>query len=96
MEITLDYVKAEYQAECLEQCAGDLLRQSRDVNVIISDVRRAWQGDTADVYIKKLIALEDELRANADKCSKDAADFRARIKAFKKADEDAKAVIESG
>jgi len=95
MEITLDYSKAERQAECLEQCASDLLRHSREVGSIIADVRNVWQGDTANAYVRKLAALEDELRVNAERCGRDAIDFRAKIKAIKLADEEAKAAIES-
>ena len=93
MEISLDYTKAERQAQTLEQCASDLLQQSRDVSNIISEIRVVWQGETATAYIRKLEALENELRANANKCNKDAIDFRAKIAAVKKADEDTKAVI---
>jgi len=95
MEISLDYTKAENQAQCLEQCASDMLRQSREVGNIIADVRRVWHGDTAGAYIKKLQMLETELRENANKCSNDAIDFRAKIDAVKRADEEVKRAIES-
>jgi len=95
MEISLDYSKAKRQADNLEQCANDMLRQSREVGSIIADIRGVWQGETAGAYIKKLQALETELRENANKCSKDAIAFRAKISALKKADEEARKVIES-
>jgi len=96
MEISLDYSKAERQAQCLEQCAGDMLRQSREVGNIIAEVRRVWQGETANAYVRKLQILETELRENANKCSKDAIDFRAKIATIKKADEEASKIIASG
>ena len=93
MEISIDYAKAEQQAQSLEQCANDMLQQSRELGSIIASVRQSWQGDTANAYIRKLEVLENDLRANADRCSRDAVDFRARINAIKKADEEAKAAI---
>jgi len=87
MEITLDYAKAERQAGTLEQCANDMMMQSTEVSNIIAEVRSAWQGDTANTYIRKLEVLENELKINADKCSRDAADFRARVNSIKRADE---------
>jgi len=95
MEISLDYEKAERQVQCLEQSANDMLRQSREIGNIIADIRKAWQGDTAGEYIRKLHVLEAELRGNANKCSKDAIDFRAKIDAIKKADEETKRIIEA-
>lgn len=94
MDISIDYTKAERQAQSLEQCASDLLQQSGELSSIISTVRRSWQGETASAYIRKLEILENELRANADRCSNDAADFRARINAIRRADEEARAAME--
>ena len=93
MTINLDYAKAERQASTLEQCAGEMLQQSKAVGTIISEVRHAWQGDTANAYLRKLEALRDELRLNSERCNEDAIDFRARIRAIKKADEDAQRAI---
>ena len=95
MEISIDYAKAERQAQSLEQCASDLLQQSGELSSIISVVRRSWQGNTANAYIRKLEVLESELRSNADRCSKDAVEFRARINAIRKADEEAKAAMDN-
>jgi len=94
MDISIDYTKAERQAQALEQCASDLQQQSGELNSIISAVRRSWQGDTAIAYIRKLEVLESELRASADRCSNDAVEFRARIETIKRADEEARAAME--
>jgi uncharacterized protein YukE len=95
MELSLDYNKAQRQAQSLEQCAEDMLRQSREVGSIIADIRRVWQGETANAYIRKLQTLETELRENANKCSKDAIDFRSKIRAVRTADEEAQRAMES-
>ena len=94
MQISLDYAKANRQANSLEQCADDMMQQSREVANIIADIRRVWKGDTSNAYIRKLEVLEKELSANSAKCRSDAAEFKARIQAIKKADEDVKKVIE--
>ncbi|MCL2820289.1 MAG: hypothetical protein FWD38_05600 [Oscillospiraceae bacterium] len=94
MEISLDYSKAERQADTLEQCGNDMLQQSNDISNLITEIRRAWQGDTSEIYIKKLEALGNDLKQSSDKCKQDAKDFRARINSIRKADEEARAFIE--
>ena len=95
MKISLDYTKAERQAQSLERCASDMLRQSREVGFIINELRGVWQGDTANAYIRKLQVLEHELRENGNRCSTDASNFRAKITKVRSTDEKALRAIEN-
>jgi uncharacterized protein YukE len=93
MELSIDFVRAEKQARTLEQCTDELQRQSREIGEIISEVRRTWQGETANAYIRKLEAFERTLISSTKRCNEVAADFRTKIGALRKAEAKIKAAM---
>jgi len=91
--ISVDFNKAYRQASEMSRCADELLTQCNKLGDVIAGVRHNWQGETANAYIRKLEAFENELKENAQQCKKDAAAFRARVDVIKAAEEMAESVI---
>jgi|GEM_PF-2659625 len=91
--ISIDFSRAYRQADSMAQCAEEMLQQHKKMAGVIEEIRGAWQGETASSYIKKIEGFSSQLKANSEKCRKDAAAFRARIDAIKEAEEEAAAAI---
>jgi len=93
--ISIDFNKAGSQVERMAQCADGMLEQQKKLANIITEIRAAWQGDTAAAYIKKLEALSEKLAADAKQCRSDANAFRAKLTAVKEAEAAAEAAASS-
>jgi len=91
--ISVDFNKAYHQASGMSQCADELLQQSNRLSDVIVEIRRNWQGETANAFIKKLEAFADNLKENAQQCRRDANAFRARVDDIKEAEEEAERLI---
>ena len=74
-----DYSIAERQVETLSRIAGELPGKSSQLDMIISNLRSVWIGETSDAYLSKLEALNQALRAEAGACQEAANYFYARI-----------------
>jgi len=92
--LSIDFDLAYRQAENIGLCADEMLQQYNRLLTIIAEVRAAWSGKTASMYIKKLETVGERLQNSIRQCYDGAKDFRARIDAVKEAEENASNIIE--
>ena len=92
--LSIDFDKAGQQAGSLARCADGMQQQSAQLNHLIAEIRGAWQGDTAAIYLRKLEELAGKLEAHAKQCRQDASSFNARIGDIRQAEEEAKRALE--
>ena len=85
--LEIDFNKAYSQAEKMAQCADGMLEQHNKLVSLIAEARGAWQGESANAYIKKLEALAEKIKSDAAKCRANAVAFNKKIGVIKKAEE---------
>ena len=85
--LEIDFDKAYAQVGKMEQCADGMLEQHNKLVSLIAEVRGAWQGESANAYIKKMEALAEKIKSDAEKCRANAKSFRLKIGTIKKAEE---------
>ena len=91
--IDINFDKATAQAAGMAQCADGIMQQHNKLISLIADVRKAWRGETADAYIRKLEEFATILETDAKKCREASANFRAKINFIKQTEEIAKNIL---
>ena len=91
--IDIDFNKAYAQAQVMAQCAEGIRQQQQKLNSLIEGIRKAWHGQTAEAYIKKLEAFSDKLQTEAKKCAETATAFHLRLNSIKAAEEAVQSAI---
>ena len=92
--ISIDFKKAQHQAESMRHCAEAMVYQCKKLHHVITEMRNVWKGKSADAYIKKLEAFCTKLEEDAKKCLKGAEAFQAKINRIKEAEDTASRAIE--
>lgn len=95
MNFEINFNTAFRQAGEMDRCAEELQHQQRNLVTLIGNVRRAWQGNTSNEYIKKLEILAQQLQNDATQYSYDAKAFRAKIEKIKQAEQEAARAVEA-
>ena len=63
--IQVNFRNAKTQAKTLSECASDISRLQRDLNGIIAEISRGWEGNAARAYLAKCEQMKAKLGKQA-------------------------------
>lgn len=93
--INFNYNKALSQANKLEALASELRNLAgNDVQETLNNLSNQWSGDSASMYIRKGVALQEDIIQTAKRLSDTAAAIRTAAKRVRFAEITAKKVAE--
>jgi len=94
--VSIDYSKAALQARALRQTADGMRSLGSRTHRLTTEIRAAWQGNTAEAYLRKLEAYANRMQNEAARCMKTAEALRSRLEELWALDSEAMRILKSG
>ena len=87
--IQIEYRQVMDQANKLGDCAEDLARLQRQIDMLVSDLKGGWEGESANLYFQKCMELSAKIKKSQNNLEQTANVIRKSARAYRDAEMEA-------